>query len=447
MALEENVTNSMNLPEVRISELVEHYKLVLQRLKNRHRKYMNGEISYKKFRGGYCNVLVVGPVGVGKTVGVKEACEAMKCGYSEIRLVGRGETDLIGVPFLVDGEAPTEKFTEFATLDIFPKVKYTYAPEDKEHKNPLRDENGNAILAEGSDPEYGILVIDEILSAPPAMQAVMLQLLDSSRGLGTYKLPDTWTVVACGNGMDDGGYFEGITAAFMSRFSLAFYLIPDYNAWLPWAYANHIHPYILAYLANYNEHFHCLAAESKKDGDAGQRRFPVPRVWQETSKTMDENFECGLSITSPIFRESIRASIGGTYGTDFLTFIEYSADLEDVTAILEGKPNVKTFREIQKTEARYIVINNLTTSMYNLVTSDLKKNGTISDGATKKCENAFKWLAANGRLDYDVVTSAMVTITNVMPQEFKNMILASDKFDSPEMKELLDQYKNIMRLS
>ena len=54
--------------------------------------------------------------------------------------------------------------------------------------------------------------------------------MDSKRALGTYKLPDKWKVISLGNGIDDGGVFNGMENAFLSR-AMCYRIEPDLECW------------------------------------------------------------------------------------------------------------------------------------------------------------------------------------------------------------------------
>ena len=121
-------------------------------------------------------ILGLGSSGIGKSAVIKQITERKNMGLIDLRLLLYTETDLKGIPF------PNEDKTRTKWLpnDILPNVE--------------------------RDGERGILLVEELTSAPKRVQAAAYQLIQDRR-LGEYILPEGWFIVALGNREDDNGVF------------------------------------------------------------------------------------------------------------------------------------------------------------------------------------------------------------------------------------------------
>src|SRR5690606_25955626 len=108
------------------------------------------------------SVMIWGAPGIGKSSIVAQVCESGKLDFIDLRLSQLAPTDLRGLP------VPRDKQSAWLPPEFLP--------------------------TEGQ----GILFLDEINLAPPAMQGVAQQLI-LDRRVGSYVLPDDWFVWAAGN--------------------------------------------------------------------------------------------------------------------------------------------------------------------------------------------------------------------------------------------------------
>lgn len=125
-------------------------------------------------------------------------------------------------------------------------------------------------------PEYlptdgeGILFLDEIEKSTVAVKNAALQLV-LDRKIGSYVLPDGWSIVCAGNREDDGAFSQQLGSALANRM-MHFQVEADYDAWLQWARVNGINDGILGYLAFRPDHLYHY--------DPGVNAFPSPRTWE-----------------------------------------------------------------------------------------------------------------------------------------------------------------------
>lgn len=257
-------------------------------------------------------LIILGKPGIGKTVSIRElAQKKLKIGYKELRLASMSELDLAGLPMVKEGEDGTHE-TTYASSKLLPRAS--------------------------RDGEYGILVLDEVSSCSRAARAVALQLLDSSRGVGEYKLPDKWICVGLGNDADDGGIFEGLEGAFLNRCRIL-RLEPDYQSWETWADSHGINPSVMAFLKCYPELFYVDPIE----GDS--RIGASPRSWEgvSTQLTFAEMLAGGRvdSSNTAMFIESIAADLTPSIAARLAAFYAYNAEMMDPEEILAGKAQLK----------------------------------------------------------------------------------------------------------
>ena len=145
-----------------------------------------------------------GPPGIGKSSIVKQISTAKSLQFIDLRLSLMDPTDLKGIPFY----DKHEHHSVWAPPSFLPK-------------------SGE-----------GILFLDELNSAPPAVQASAYQLI-LDRQVGEYKLPDGWAIVAAGNRETDRGVVYKMPTPLANRF-VHLEMEVDVNDWKDWAFSTGI---------------------------------------------------------------------------------------------------------------------------------------------------------------------------------------------------------------
>jgi hypothetical protein len=266
-------------------------------------------------------VIVLGKPGIGKTVAMRAlAVKQLKIGFSEVRLASMSELDLAGLPTITTDEVTGRRETTFAASKLLP----IWEP---------------SMEASNRNSEYGILVLDEITACSSAARAVALQLLDASRGVGEYKLPDKWVCVALGNDVDDGGIYEGLEASFLNRCRVV-RLEPCFKSWIAWADKNDINPTIMAFLKCYPEMFYV-----DPDVATGGRRIQAsPRSWEGVSTQLNfaEQLNDGKVDASDteLFIGCIASDLDPGIAARLAAFYEYKSEVVDPEEILSGKAKI-----------------------------------------------------------------------------------------------------------
>ncbi|MGB0712628.1 MAG: AAA family ATPase, partial [Gammaproteobacteria bacterium] len=185
-------------------------------------------------------VMLWGPPGVGKSQMIAQVASRHDVAVIDIRLSQMEPSDLRGIPFR------SGDLVEWAVPALLPDV----------------DRHG----------EKGILFLDEITSAPPAVSAAAYQLI-LDRRLGEYAIPEGWAIFAAGNRQGDRGVTYTMPAPLANRFS-HFEVEAHLDDWVSWAYANGMDERVIGFLR--------FRPELLFDFDPAHNpvAFPSPRSWE-----------------------------------------------------------------------------------------------------------------------------------------------------------------------
>ena len=350
----------------------------------------------------YDPVIVLGKSGVGKTMSIYELTQKLGIGFCEMRLVTMTEVDLLGIPTIDQYGGTT-----YASNSLLPRVE--------------------------RDGECGILVLDEITSAERTVRAAAYQLLDSKRALGNYKLPPKWKCIALGNGASDGGVFQGMESAFLSR-ATCYRVEPDFNAWKKWAIPNGVNPKIIAFLNMHPEFIH------KFDPDEIATIFPCSRSWTALSKKLNARESRGK-----LSRDMVEIYAAGAVGVEaanyFGVFYEYSNKMISIDSILGG--TATTDIDDIESEAMYIAVQ----SLVQALTKKLSTNNEVSASAFKELGNAMEWTA---RIGMKVKDYAMVVVRDLTAScdEYRD-IMIGDRYDeliklAPTLPKFLESAQSLV---
>lgn len=172
-------------------------------------------------------------------------------------------------------------------------------------------------------PERGVLFLDELNHAQPAMQNACFSLV-LDRRCGPHRLLPGWRIVAASNCADENTGAFPMSAPLRNRF-VHFHIRCSLDAFKQWGFENHIDPRIIAFL-NWNPGALHQSTQNTEES------FPTPRSWANTSRILTK-FSDGLE-------PAIAACVGPGTATMFMGFLALhsSADLlVDVLQVLRGK--------------------------------------------------------------------------------------------------------------
>jgi len=235
-------------------------------------------------------VFIWGAPGIGKSSIVKQISEAKELEFLDLRLSLLDPTDLKGIPF----------FNTETKEGVW--AKPSFLPSDPESK--------------------GILFLDEINTAPPAVQASAYQLI-LDRRVGEYALPEGWSIVAAGNRENDRGVVYKMPPPLANRF-VHFEMEVDFDDWKNWAYQNDIEAAIIAFLAYDKSMLFTFDALSH------EKSFATPRSWEYVDSIMKSGIDTELILNS------ISGAVGREAAVGYLSFKKVMTALPDLAAILEG---------------------------------------------------------------------------------------------------------------
>ena len=229
-----------------------------------------------------------GPPGIGKSSIVKQIAETNGYEFIDLRLSLMDPTDLKGIPFYDKDEHQA-----------------LWAPP--------------SFLPRSGE---GILFLDELNSAPPAVQASAYQLI-LDRKVGEYTLPDGWAIVAAGNREGDRGVVYRMPSPLANRFV---HLDMDVSVedWRDWAYDSGIDERVIAYIGYKSDDLFSF------DPTKNEKSFATPRSWEFVSSVLRSGMDEKLLL------ETIGGAIGKERAVRFLSFAKVMHKLPDIEAILQS---------------------------------------------------------------------------------------------------------------
>jgi hypothetical protein len=242
--------------------------------------------------GHHTPVMLWGPPGVGKSQMVAQVAGRHAVPVVDIRLSQMEPSDLRGIPFRV------EQRVEWAIPAILPNAERHAAA--------------------------GILFLDEITSAPPAVSAAAYQLI-LDRRLGEYQVPDHWAIFAAGNRQGDRGVTYSMPAPLANRFS-HFEVDTHLDDWVAWAYANGIDERIIAFLR--------FRPELLFDFDPAHNpvAFPSPRSWEFAHRALQK-----FQDEPQLLQGTLQACVGPAAGIEVTAFVNSLDQMPDLDAICAGE--------------------------------------------------------------------------------------------------------------
>lgn len=223
------------------------------------------------------SVMIWGAPGIGKSSIVKAVAEAKRLALVDLRISQLAPTDLRGLP-VPDGE-----IARWLPPEFLPR--------------------------EGK----GILFLDEINLAPPAVQGIAQQLV-LDRHVGSYRLPSGWFVWAAGNRRDDRAAVFEMPAPLANRF-LHFHVEAQLESFLHYAASRDLPELFQAFLAFRPALLHKV--------DPSMPSWPSPRSWEMAAKL----WRAGMSIAP---------AVGAPTAVEVDAFAKVFDSLPSIEAILAG---------------------------------------------------------------------------------------------------------------
>lgn len=314
-------------------------------------------------------IFLWGPPGIGKSEVVAEVAEELGGLMIDLRMAQMEPTDIRGIPYFNK---------ELNKMDWAPPVDLP--DEELASKYPII-----------------VLFLDEMNSAPPAVQAAGYQLV-LNRQVGKYKLPDNVVIVAAGNRDSDKGVTYRMPMPLANRF-IHLEMRPDFNAWQLWAVDKKIHKDVVGYLSFAKQDLYDF------DSKSSSRAFATPRTWcfvsdLLTDETMDTDTQFNL----------ISGAIGEGLAVKFAAHRKLAGKMPEPTDILNGR--IKDL-QVKEVSAMYSLAISMCYELKEVVDNksvDMKKFHEMAD-------NFFAYAMNNFETELVVVSAKIALKTYKLPIE------------------------------
>jgi hypothetical protein len=333
-----------------------------------------------------------GPPGIGKSEVVADITRELGGLMIDLRLGQMDPTDIRGIPFYnrdknVMDWAPPIDLPDAETASQYPVV---------------------------------VLFLDEMNSAPPAVQSAAYQLV-LNRRVGKYILPDNVVMVAAGNRESDKGVTYRMPTPLANRF-VHLEMRVDFPVWQEWAVSNGIHKDVVGYLSFAKQDLYDFDAKS------ASRSFATPRSWTFVSELLADE-----DVDETTYTDLIAGAVGEGLAVKFMAHRKIAGKMPKPEDILSGKVKDLQIKEVS--------------AMYSLVISmcyELK--GAIERKIPDKefhamSDNFFAYMMANFETEL-VVMGARIALTTYnlpfQPTKLKNF----DEFHQRYGKYILSASQN-----
>ena len=279
------------------------------------------------------SIMIWGAPGIGKSSVISQIADSNNFGLIDLRISQLAPTDLRGIPVPSGNKA------------------HWFPPE--------------FLPTEGK----GILFLDEINMAPPAVQGIAQQLI-LDRKVGSYRVPDGWYIWSAGNRKEDHAAVFDMPAPLANRF-IHLEVKTDLKEFKSYALENKIDDKIISFLNFRPKLLHKI--------DKNSPSWPSPRSW---------------SIANDLLKADIDVdpAIGNAAAAEFRSFCKIYKTLPDIEPILRGKSSPKFPEDLS---AKYALCCALSVRAKNL----------------KEVENAFAYLSKKASLEW--LNQCAFDITNI----------------------------------
>jgi hypothetical protein len=185
-----------------------------------------------------------------------------------------------------------------------------------------------------TDPEStAIIFLDELNSAPPAVQAAAYQLV-LNRRVGTYSLPKGVDIIAAGNREGDRGVTYRMPSPLANRF-IHLEAKVDFDDFQDWATLNKVHPEVVGYVG--------FAKQDLYDFDpkGSSKAFATPRSWVFVSDLLKDD-----DTDQDTLHNLIAGAIGDGLSVKFMAHRKIAGKLPKAEDILDGKVKDLQIKEV-----------------------------------------------------------------------------------------------------
>jgi hypothetical protein len=206
--------------------------------------------------------------------------------------------------------------------------------------------------------EHIILFLDEMNSAPPAVQAAAYQLV-LNRRVGQYTLPENVAIIAAGNRETDKGVTYRMPSPLANRF-VHFEMRVDFESWLDWAVQNGIESSVVGYLSQYKVDLFDF------DPTSSSRSFATPRSWTFVSEQLE-----GENLSEKQITDIVAGTVGEGIAHKFLGHMKWADKLPKAMDVLTGS---ETKLKVDEISAQYTLMVNLCYELKELYDTEGKED-------------------------------------------------------------------------
>jgi hypothetical protein len=233
-------------------------------------------------------IMLRGAPGVGKSSIIRSVAEKLGIGFIDIRLAEMEPVDLRGLP-VPNHEAKSVQW--YVTADL---------PRDPNSK--------------------GIILFDELTSAPKDLQVAAYELILDRRLGNLYKIPDGWFICAAGNRTKDKAVATAMSSALANRM-MHFEMDADAEEWGAWAVSRGLHPSVTGFIA------YRPACLLKMDQNL-EMGWPSPRSWERVSHVIK------LFDDEETTRKAVYGLVGPAVGCEFMEFHKINKNFNSVLKMM-----------------------------------------------------------------------------------------------------------------
>lgn len=243
---------------------------------------------------------VKGPVGAGKSEIMMQVCEKLDIEFRDVRLSQMDPTDIKGFPC----PDAANGVMRWLPADFLP------TPGKKDAKGKMQYTNGGP---------RGLLFLDELPSAPQAVQAAAYQLV-LDRKVGSYTLPPGWAIGSAGNRDIDRSIVNRMPAALANRLIHLDFEV-DIEDFVTHAMNKGLEPELIAFLRFKSNMLHSF------DPQKNPMAFPTPRTWFFADRIIKAKMAQMLEY------ELLRGCVGEGAAGELAAFLSTIKDLPTIDEI------------------------------------------------------------------------------------------------------------------
>jgi hypothetical protein len=172
-----------------------------------------------------------------------------------------------------------------------------------------------------TDGSRGVLILDDLAAAAPAVQVAAFQLLLERRA-GDCVLADGVRIIATANRREDRSGAATLPAALRNR-CIIIEVEPDLEEWCAWAVQQGIPSEIPAFLRYRPALFSTLPKDASSKG-----AFATPRSWYFCGRVLDAAKKSGRVL-------DVAEGLVGNAASEFVAFMRLRAELPDPRRVLD----------------------------------------------------------------------------------------------------------------